>query len=152
MTGAIAAGQYSVPATAGITVQLHDQYIYKFVFGGTATASYTISSTGNVVGTPGGTLEAWLTGTGASASNYEVMATRTSGLGTLSGTLATWLNCGSDNGWSLSNSARDNSVMTIVLSVQIRDVATHTVQASASITLSAESDSSGGGGGGGHFS
>lgn len=140
MTGAIAAAQYYIAPAIPISVQLHNQSISKIAFNNTATASYTINSNGNVVGAPGGTLEAWLTGTGANSANYEVMATQSSG-NTVSGTLGSWLNCGSSNTWSLVNSARDNSVLSGVIFVQIRDVATHTVQTSASITLSAESDS-----------
>lgn len=144
MTGAIIAGQYSVPASVVVAVQLNDQSISAVAVGGTATASYAISNTGNVIGTPGGTLEAWLTGTGATASNYEVMATLASGSVAVTGTLSSWLSCGSYNQWSLSNPTQNNSVRTSVLTVQIRDVATHTVQASASVTLSAESDGRGG--------
>lgn len=136
MTGAICGAQYSFAAP--ISVQLHNQYVYVAVTNATATASYQIASNGNVVG-GGSTLEAWLTGAGMSSANYEVMATQSSG-STVSGTLGSWLNCGTSRTWSISNGARNNSVITGVISVQIRDVATHTVQASASITLSAESD------------
>lgn len=139
MTGAIAAGQYSVAPVITVTVQLSNQSVTKITINSTAVASYAINSNGNVVGVPGGTLEAWLTGTGATSSNYEVMASQTSG-SPVSGSLGTWLNCGSSNAWSIANGNRNNSVITGVISVQIRDVATHTVQASASITLSAESD------------
>lgn len=138
MTGAIAAAQYSVAPVIPISVQLHDQTVNKFSLS-TATATYTIASNGNVVENSSLILEAWLTGTGASASNYEVQATQTSGV-SVTGTLGSWLNCGSNNAWSISNGNRDYSVFTGVIAVQIRDVATHTVQASASITISAESD------------
>lgn len=142
MTGIIAAAQYSIAATVPITVQLHNQSISKVSLS-TSTVSYTINSNGNVVGNPGGTLEAWITGTGYNTANYECMATQTSG-NAISGTLNSWLNCGSSNTWSLTNAAQNNSVLTGVFTVQIRDTATHTVQASASITISAESDSAGG--------
>ena len=139
MTGAVAAAQFSIAASVPISAQLHNQSLYASAVNSTATASYQIASSGNVIGN-GATLEAWLIGTGANSSSYEVMATQSSG-SAVSGTLGSWLNCGTNRSWSISNGARNNSVITGVISVQIRDVATQTVQASASITLSAESDS-----------
>lgn len=134
MTGIIAAGNYSF--TSAPAVQLHNQTIGVASFA-TATASYQIANDGKVRDQSGAILESWLTS--GSASSYEVYATLTSG--TLSsGTLTTWLNCGTSRTWSVVNSARDNSVISAVIVVQIRDVATHTVQATATISLSAESD------------
>lgn len=138
MTGALAAMQYNIAPVVQVSVQLHNQNVSATNFT-TATASYKIGANGNVYG-KSTILEAWLTGTGANSANYEVMASQTSGT-TVSGTLGSWLNCGSDNAWSITNSAMDNSVLSAAINVQIRDVATHTVQASASVTLSAESDS-----------
>lgn len=139
MTGVIAALGYTAISSVPISVQLTNQTVSRIARNATAVATYTINNSGNVVGSPGGTLESWLTGTGASTSNYEVMATASSGTAP-AGTLGSWLNCGTSNSWSITNTARDNSVVSGVIAVQIRDAATHTIQASASITLSAESD------------
>jgi hypothetical protein len=134
VTGAIACGQYLF--TAPLIIQLHDQTIHKITFG-SATASYQLTNSGTVKNQDGTTLESWLLS--GSASAYEVNATLVSGALT-TGTTGSWLNLGTTQTWSIINSARDNSVKTASLTVQIRDVATQTVQASANITLSAESD------------
>lgn len=105
---------------------------------GPATVTYQINSNGTVVSSTSGILESWLLG-GGTNSNYEVMATIVSG--TLSsGTTGSWLNCSTTHSWAKSNSAQNNSVLTVVLTVQIRFASTGVVQDSATITLSAESE------------
>lgn len=93
-------------------------------------------------------LETWLdTGT---AGQFEVQATRQSGAGTASvsgSALGTWLALSADRDWSISAAAGTSK--SIELLVEIRDVATHTVQDSATITLDLVNTSGGGGGGGG---
>lgn len=64
-------------------------------------------------------------------ADYQVRATKTSGTSP-SGTLATWLGLGTSRAWTLSGTG-----VTCNLTVEIRDVATSTVQATASITLTA---------------
>lgn len=140
MTAIIAAMLAPLAGAPSTSASLHDQSISISSFA-TAVASYQIGSDGKARDGAGNVLESWLLG-GGPASNYEVQATYSSGA-VPSGTLATWLNCGSSRTWFVSNGARNNSVISSAISVQIRDVATQTVQASASITLSAESDNFG---------
>jgi hypothetical protein len=63
--------------------------------------------------------------------DYQVRTTKTSGTSP-SGTLATWLGLGTSRAWTLSGTG-----VTCNLTVEIRDVATSTVQATAYITLTA---------------
>lgn len=128
--------------TAAASVSIGDQSISESSFH-TATASYSIANNGNVTSSSG-TLEAWLIGTGGAVANYEVMATVISGTLT-SGTTDTWLNCATTRTWAKSNSAGNNSTVTVVLSVSIR--AGSTVLDTAFITLNAESERIDGGGG-----
>ena len=124
--------QYSVP----VSISLSDRAVFDSS-ATTAVASYAIGSDGQVRDHDGNILESWLLG-GGTASNYEVRATVSSG--TLSsGTTGSWLSCGTTRTWSISNSARDNSTVTSVLTIQIRLASTGVVQDSATVTLSAES-------------
>ena len=118
------------------SVSLTDQSISDSA-AGTATAGYTINSNGRVQD-QASTLESWLLGSGTN-SNYEVRATVDSGTLT-SGTTGSWLNCGTSRSWSKSNSAMNNSVVTCVLTIEIRLASSGVVQDSATVTLSAESD------------
>ena len=126
----------NTPAVPPVTVQLSDFTVYQSATLGTATPTYSIVNTG-AVASQAGTLENWLTS--GTASNYEVRATVTSGTLT-SGTSGSWLSCGTTRTWTKSNGAQDNSVLTCVMTVEIRLASTGVVQDSATITLSAESD------------
>lgn len=135
MTGAIACGNYSIaPPVAPVSLTDRSCFASSST---TAVASYTIANDGRVRDQASGILESWLMS--GSASAYEVIATLTSGT-LASGTTGSALVCSTSRTWAISNSARDNSTVTAVITVQIRDVATHTIQATATITLSAESD------------
>ena len=132
-----------IPPTA---VTLSNQYIDK-AQRGVATASYTISSDGKVRNQASTILESWLLN--GSASSFEVRATVTSG-SLSSGTTGSWLACSSDRTWSVVNSAADNSTISVVMTVEIRDASTLVVADSATITIEATSldfDPPGGGGG-----
>ena len=138
MTGILGA-LVGYPATAAppITVSITNQSVSASAFG-PAVAYYQVTNAGTVKNQNGAVLESWLLG-GGTPSNYDARATLISGTLT-SGTTGTWFNCGSTLTWSVTNSAHDNSVKTAVILVEIRDVATSTVQDSATITISAESD------------
>lgn len=140
MTGIVAAAQYSIAAVNPVTVQLHNQAISEYG-AMPVVATYIIANNGTVQDGSGDVLESWLTGTGASVSDYEVAAAQTSGAA-VSGTLGTWMNCSTSVSWSVANTNRAPSVKSAVISVQIRDTATHNVKASASITLTAQTDGS----------
>lgn len=142
MTGAIAAVASATIAAGGGggSVAITNQTISKFrkISNGVAVAGYTITSAGNVTNQATTVLETWLhSGT---ASSYDVMATLISGVA-LEGTTGTWLNCGSNQTWNLSNSAGDDSTLSSQFLVQIRLSASGAVQTSATITLNSTSGS-----------
>jgi hypothetical protein len=78
--------------------------------------------------------EQWDTSS-STVGNYEVRATLNSGT-TPTGTLSTWLNLGTTRTWSLSAAA--GNFQTCNLTIEIRDTATSTVQATAILTLEAD--------------
>jgi len=106
----------------------------------TATqATYTLNTSGIVQKSEGGTtttLETWLLA-GAS-SDYEVRATVSSGTTPTGSATASWLSLSSTQAWTLQDAVVDGIPLTCVLLVEIRDVATNTVQTSASITITSE--------------
>lgn len=71
----------------------------------------------------------------STVGNYEVRATLNSGT-TPTGTLNTWLNLGTTREWTLT--ASTGNFLTCNLTIEIRDTATSTVRATATLTL--ESD------------
>lgn len=75
--------------------------------------------------------ETWDT-VASTVSNYEVFVS-VSGSALSSGTTGSWVNLGAQQSWVLI--ASSGNLLTSTLSVSIRDVLTHTVQTSATITL-----------------
>lgn len=106
----------------------------------TATqATYTLNTSGIVQKSEGGsttTLETWLLN--GAAGDYEARATVSSGDSPTGSALSTWLALSSTRAWTLQDAVVDGIPLTCVLLVEIRDVATNTVQTSASITLTSE--------------
>lgn len=96
-----------------------------------ATATLTIS--GKQVF--GDDTQAWLKG-GGSPSNYEVEATLNSG--TVSGTFGSWLNLGSPQSWSLTESTIGTKLGSVTL--QIRPAGGGAVLATATFSFHAEVD------------
>lgn len=96
----------------------NDSYVYTGV--GTGGPSYTQR-------------EQW-DSVPATVGDYEIYVTYTGD--TPSGTFSTWLNLGTTRTWLLTASA--GNYLQATLSVQIRDVATSTVQATATINLTAD--------------
>jgi hypothetical protein len=127
--------------SSSVVINISSRTVFKVAVGGTAVATYTIDNDGTVKNHVPTTLETWLGGTGGVASNYEVRATLTSGTAPSSGTLNSWLNCGTDRSWSNSNSARDGSTVSSTITVEIREAATGVVKDSASIVINAISES-----------
>jgi hypothetical protein len=109
-----------------------------------STASATINFTsGGLVqsranSNPYALLFTWLLSGAASA--YQIRATVSSGTSPAGSALNTWLNMGVDNLWVLSRSTSGTS--TSVLTIEIRDVATSTIRASATFTLQATQNDS----------
>jgi hypothetical protein len=137
MTGALAASGVFGQSAPAPSVSISDATVSDTAIG-TAIASYSINSDGTVRTSSDDILQSWLLG-GGTNSNYDVMATVTSG--TLSsGTTGSWLNCGTTRTWALTNGLSNNSVKTAVFTLQMRLASTGVVQDSAVITLRAESD------------
>lgn len=72
----------------------------------------------------------------STTSNYEVRATLVSGNTPAGSALATWLVVSSFRSWMLTATA--GNLLTCVLTVEVRDTATSTVRATASVTLTAD--------------
>lgn len=134
MTGILAAFSPGPATPPPPSVSLSNQFLAETSTGVTVS-SYSVGSDGKVRDHNSFILESWLLG-GGSAADYEVMATLQSGALT-SGTTGSWLNCGTTRTWSVANGARNNTIVSAVIFVQIRRGTT--IGASATITLSAES-------------
>lgn len=72
----------------------------------------------------------------STTGNYEVRATLVSGSTPAGSALATWLAVSSFRSWMLTATA--GNFLTCVLTVEVRDTATSTVRATASVTLTAD--------------
>jgi hypothetical protein len=119
----------------GTLVSITPQSIFKIGNGtGTVTGSYKLAADGKVYNHTGAVLETWLI-SGVN-SDYEARATHQSGSALTTGTMDTWLALSSDRTWTLD--AASPTSKTSVFLIEIRDVATSTVQDSASITLDVE--------------
>ena len=136
MSGAICGALAGCVKVVTASISISDHNILDSAVGA-AAATYQVNASGTIQSQVG-ILESWLLGGGVN-SDYEVMATVTSGTLT-SGTTDSWLSCATTRTWTKLNNAQNNSTVTVVLTVQIRDVATATVRDTATITLSAESD------------
>ena len=106
-----------------------------------ATAGYRLTNAGLIDVIPAGSFVpagAWISPQ-SGMGDYEARATVSSGSGgTLTGSAtATWLNLGTTRSWTLS-SGTSGLLCDRVLTIEIRDVATSTVRASATITLQVE--------------
>ena len=103
-----------------------------------ATAWYEVRSNGKVYrSTIGGAVsyyEDWLLS--GAAGDYQVRATVTSGSVSGSAT-GSWLALTSTRAWSVTDNFAGGPSATANITVEIRDTATNTVRASASITLNA---------------
>lgn len=129
-----------------ITNQVASQTVNTVPGPATATASYTLTSTGVAQKVDGGASsdiagewysQAPSVGIGA---DYEVRATQLNktGGGTLTGTLNTWTSLNSNQSWSFSQTGTSTeNFSSIDLLIEIRDSATTTVVTDAEITLSA---------------
>lgn len=138
MTGMLAAACGFGSAAAPVaSASVSNQYIFDSQVFGTAAASYVLTSSGLIQDQYGNTVEAWLLG-GGTASNYEVRATAVSGSVT-SGTMGSWLSCGTTQSWTVANSAMDNSTISASFTISIRLASSGVVQDTATITLAAES-------------
>jgi hypothetical protein len=120
------------------TITLTNTTCSDAVTGGTATATYQVDSNGKIYKNSV-FFENWISDA-ALAGDYQVRATLSSG-DTPSGTLGSWLALTSDRYWDLINAAQDDSTLSCALIVEIRDAATSTVRATATITISATSRS-----------
>jgi len=109
-----------------------------------ATAGYAIDPDGFVYTSAGVTIsyvqaEQWNTSP-PSTGNYQVLVTATGTTPTASDTLGVWNTMTTRQTWGLiSPRPAGGTSKTCVLTVQIRDTATSTVRATATVTLTADS-------------
>ena len=129
-------------------ISLSNYTVYSFGTDVAATSTYTLSSTGDITrtisGDTSGTLDIgdWISPK-SGMSNYECLATLVSGTFSTTAGTGVWLNLGTSRSWSRSKGAASSGISNCVFTLQIRQVGTTTVLASATITLSAEVSSSG---------
>lgn len=105
---------------------------------GVQTATYRIDSDGYIyhLENSSPTVQYQWNQSGNAASDYEVYAAVASG--TISGTAGSWVGLGTDRDWSVTDLIADGEGKFGTLDIQIRDVATSTVQASATIEFYAD--------------
>lgn len=105
-----------------------------------ATAQYVLINDGEIhkITHLGTVVSTWLV-PGTNAGDYEVFATLNSG--TLSGTFGSWLNLGSNRGWSATRLTLGTTSGNF--DIQIRRVVDSVVMDSATITLTATVESGG---------
>lgn len=96
-----------------------------------ALASYTLANTRAVQVSPGSTSDEWAV-SGITVGDFEARATVVSG-SVSGGTTGSWLGLGTSRTWERNRTTVGTSEA--VLTIEIRDVATSTVRATASITL-----------------
>lgn len=119
-------------ASLGSGVSLTEQFIEKIGAGSvTVTGSYLLDNDGTVRDHTNAILETWLAF--GLNSDFEARATKQSGSNPTTGTLNTWLALSSDRIWTMDGPA--GFVTTTTLLIEIRDVATSTVQDSAVIII-----------------
>ncbi len=124
----------TISRTSGIT--LSNKNVTHIVPSPTdATASYQLANTRDVVISPGSTSDDWADAA-LTASDYECRATIVSG-SVSSGTTGSWLGLGTSRTWTRTRTSNIEGDDIVQLTVEIRDVATSTVQATATITLTA---------------
>jgi len=125
-------------AGGGDIVKISNVNIYDTTTGGTASATYQLTSAGviNSIKNTGGTtsLGNWVV-PGTSASNYEALVTVTSGTLT-SGTSGVWQALSVTRSWSRNRTS--TGITTAGITVDIRLIGTTTVLTTASINLTAE--------------
>lgn len=143
--GVPASGEISISdfyGTSAGTVALSDLNVYNFSAFSSVTASVQYNSDGSVATSPSSS-STWFSPTASgTGDDYEIYVSVSSG-STPSGTLNTWLALSSARQWSVTDTNDGPSSVTTTLSVQVRDVATETVQDTATVTLTANYNSFG---------
>lgn len=124
------------------TVAIDNGSLSDVGFGGTSQVTFTLNTNGTITATGNLTsysdtnwYEPTTTGIG---SSYQVQVTAGGDTSSLTGTLNSYQTISSARSWTLSTSSIQQSV---TLSVSVRDVATSTVQDTATITMTVESGS-----------
>jgi hypothetical protein len=138
MTGILGA---MVGGSGGPTIQLVTPVTLSYLNNAAvAIVAYALDPDGYVYTSAGSTLsyvqqEQW-DNMPATTGNYEVRATLSSGTAP-SGTLGSWTAVSSRQAWTLVTTS--GFVKTCVLTIEVRDTATSTVKATATVTLTADS-------------
>lgn len=138
--GVLAGAVASSGGASASNISISDRTVFDITLApNSAEADYRLTNTGIVQNQNGAALETWVDGS-FTASDYAVRVTLSSGTTPDAGALGSWLGLGTSRVWTLTNTV-ENSTKTSVLLVEIRDVATSTVQDSATITLLARKNS-----------
>lgn len=129
----------------GSLVQLTSRTVFAANIGATgplsATATFSLNSSGALVLSPGGTISGeWLLF--GSASDYEARATMASGTNWAGAALSTWLDLATTRSWSLTatRSTVGSTSVTGTATVEIRRKSDNGVVATATVTLTAEAE------------
>jgi hypothetical protein len=128
-------------ASSGVTIQLTTPRTLTFISGGIlqAVTGYRLSNDGFVYTAAGTSAsympqEQWISNT-ALVGNYEVRASLDTG-DTPSGTFGTWTALSATQSWELTASPGNN--LSSVIFIEIRDTATSTVRATATISMNSD--------------
>ena len=119
-------------------VLITNQTVNRIAYSATQ-ATYTVNTSGIIQKSEGGsttTLETWLLA--GSSGDYEVRATVAAGDTPAGSALNTWLVLSSTRAWTLQDIVVGGLPLECDLFVEIRDVATSTVQSTANINISSE--------------
>lgn len=125
---------------SAVTVEISNGSLSDVQVGGLASTEFRLNTNGTITATGNLTsysdtnwYEPTTTGIG---SSYQVRVTASGDTSSLTGTLNSYQTISSARSWALSTSTTPQAV---TLSVSVRDVATSTVQDTATITMSVES-------------
>lgn len=125
-----------------MTIQLSNETIVAGALWPIATearATYRLENTGDVFKFVNGVatdVGDWINPK-TGMSDYECRATLASGQSPSSGALGTWQGLETSREWNLVDEVRSGGFLNSTLTIEIRDKATQTVQASATISLNA---------------
>lgn len=119
------------------SVTLNNATVSRVAPSGTATVIYRLGSDGTVYHNRTGSYVAQYAWTTGVPGNYEARVTVNSGALT-SGTSGSWLVLSSNRDWTVSDTTANDGEVFAYLTVEIRDVATSTVRATASVNIIAE--------------
>lgn len=131
--------QFFSSGGGGPTIAISDASVIAAGSAGSVNAGYSLLNNGNVqetINSTPSTVGTWVS-PASGMSGFEARATVAAGSGgTLTGTVGSWLSLGTSRIWSLSRASAGFADRT--LTIEIRDAASLSVVATATITLDVE--------------